>query len=651
MTSYLPYLRVAKASTISLIQTNENYQLELCQGVINQAALNDLKVVNVSTMDFDWTSGTYDSVNSQLRRDQWDAALQSAIDQNVDALVICDYTAAEYALSYLKNHNWTPKSLTLSTLYAQFTDPSLLDFVTSTTSYSPQARFPAQALFTDSVGYNSLVQAKYGGDANQIMARATLAGMIWTNALLQASANTSDAISNALSTNQFASFMGTSAMDAAHRQTLASLVIQYLSNATISNVIGPALAADDALIYPMPTWSERIFNPKWGSGVEIAGAVLMALGGASTVAWVIFLFVHWRHRVIVAASPLFLLTILLGSLVVYISIFNWMPNLISDSVCALRAWLLPIGFMAMFGSLLAKTHRIHRLYNSEGINIIVIRNSHVALQILGIVVGQAVLSVLMITVTNLKSDVHVVDVYRISLNYRVCTFSVALKILLGINIGYAFALLIWGTYLAYCIRKVPISIYDESKIIAFSIYNTVFFACIVIVIQLAVGNSSRSLTFMITAVCCFLGAMVTTACLFGAKVFAIYRPGKDSRSSVTSVTSSSGNSRGNSPHSRSAGGSAAEAADDAAARKYKKKYKSLKSKNKDLQERIRQLETLAKSNGFLHSEDEDVEMGAPITTTNGNGHENGNGHHHGKPISSGASKEDGIESDSDSDSE
>jgi hypothetical protein len=180
-----------------------------------------------------------------------------------------------------------------------------------------------------------------------------------------------------------------------------------------------------------------------------------------------------------------------------------------------------------------------------------------------------------------------------------------LKVLFGISVAYAFALLVWGTYLAYKIRKVPISIYDESKVIAFSIYNTCFFGIIVIVIQLAIGNSNRYLTFMITAVCCFLGAMVTTGCLFGAKLFAIYRPGKEYRSSGTMGTSSSGDSRSK-PGSASTGSIARESSYDHRGQKYRKKYKALKARSKDQAERIRQLETLAKAHGFLDAAD--VEM-------------------------------------------
>lgn len=575
--------------------------MELCSGLFSQGPLNDLEILQDFYMPFDYT--TLGAVDTPERAQNWTDTLEAIMQMNPDAVAICDYGyGSDYAMTYWKEHNYLPKAVLLSTLYLPFSDPTMLDFVTTTASYSSQAKFPTQYNFTDSIGYNQLVMNRYGEPANQEVARATLSGMVFTNAILQSESNSSDAINNAFATSQFASFMGTSAFDASHRQTLTELVIQLLENGTISNVIGPAQAAADAYIYPMPTWNERIFNPKWGSGVEIAGVVLMVLGGIITLFWAGFLFLHWKHKVIVAASPLFCLTILIGSMMVFISIFNWMPNLITDSVCNLRVWLLPLGFMTMFGALIAKTDRIHRLYNTRGISIIVISNTQVALIILIIVVIQAAISILMITVTDLQANLFVVDQYRVSNNYWVCSFSKPLKVLFGINVGYAAILLGWGTYLAYRIRRVPISIFDESKVIGFSIYNTAFFGAIVIVIQLAIGNNNRNVTFMITAVCCFLGAVITISCLFAAKWFAIYQP--DSRRGV--VTSVNLTSSSDQSHHTSKDSASSNVSVDANGKKYKEKIKTLKQQVSNLKERIRQLESLAKNNGFLNQDEEEM---------------------------------------------
>jgi hypothetical protein len=599
---------VAKAKKIAIIQANENFQRELCTGVKSQAPLNDLDVVGHYVMPFDYP--TYGDPRIGNRSDIWTQVLDEVIASNPDAVAICDFgIGSEFALKYFKQKNWLPKAVLLSTLILPFSDPSLLDYVTLPSSYSPKAKFPVQRNFTDSAGYDRLVRERFGRPANYLIARATLAGMIFTNAIMQAADNSSDAIRDALATSQFSSFMGTSAFDPESHQTRLSLVLQLMKNNTDDRVIGPALAAADTYIYPMPSWDERKFAVKWGTAVEIVGTVLMAAGVAITIAWAIFLVIHRNHRVIVAASPVFCYTILAGSLLVYISIFSWMPNLINDSICNLRPWLLPLGFMTMFGSLLAKTHRIHRLYYANNTTKIMrISNIQVALVILIIVVIQSILSVLMVTVTNLKAQIHLVDPDRVSRNYWVCYWPTSLKILFGINVAYAVALLTWGSYLAYRIRKVPISIYDESKVIAFSIYNTAFFGAIVIVIQLSVANSSRQVTFIITAVCCFLGAVITTSCLFAAKWYAIYGPSKSSGSRNSSGATGDSHLTSKSSRSGDRDGSVMNPPSSThdEKKRYKKKIKDMKEKNAVLFLRIKELEGLAKSNGFLQADEEDM---------------------------------------------
>lgn len=595
MTSYLPYLRVAQAETVLVIRADETYQTELCQGVLDQAPLNSLQVVSDWIMDFDYnTMGS--PVGNPARIANWTAALGQAREMGVDALIMCDYgPGAEWALTYMRDTmNWIPNSVTLSTLFEAFEDWSLLDYVTTASTYNAHARFANQTSFVNSEGYNDLVVSKFNTTATDIHALATLAGMIYTNALVNSPSNRTSDVIQTITSSQISSFMGTSSFDVNHHQTLSALVLQWLDSTQTTNVIGPALAAAEALIYPIPTWTQRIFAPTWGSGAEIAGTVLMALGGAVSLAWTAFLFRHWRHRVIHAASPFFCLAIVLGSLVVFVSIFSWMPNLISDSICSVRVWLLPLGFMTMFGSLLAKTNRIHRLYNTRGVDVMIISDLDVALVVLLIVGLQAIFSILMIAIPQLEANIMVVDQYRVSLNYYVCTFSVSLQVLMGINIAYAGLLLVWGSYLAWRVRKVPIALYDESKVIAFAIYNTAICAVIVIVVQLAVGNSNRDLTFVVTAVFCFLGATITTCCLFGAKAYAIYHPRQITSSSRTTArTSSNTSSNSGGSHSNKSN------AEDEALKK-----KAHKEKVKQLRERIRQLEALAKANGFLQEDEE-----------------------------------------------
>lgn len=542
MTSILPYLRTNQAKNATVITVDETFQSELCSGFINQAPYNNINISKVITIPFDYN--TFGKVTSDEQVRLWNAAVQSVIDTNSDVLVICDYGAAsEYTLSKLRTLDYTPKAIMLTYLYGPFEDPSLLEFVTFPSGYDLNANYPAQPYFTNSHGYHDLIKKDFNTDATMTMSYATLAGMVVANAMLKSTNNSTEELLRVMARTSLPTFMGTVSFDIDGRQQLDSLVIQRVKN--MNHIIGPALAATHNVIYPMPTWKERITLPTWGHPTEIVAIIFIIVTGIILGGWIIFLVYYRESRNIIAASPLFCALIIVGGFIVIIPLFSWMPSLVSTSICNIRPWFLPIGFMVMFGALIAKTQRIHKLYTLTSVDIVVVTNLEVLLLVLFIVFIQSILSILMVTVGKLESNTIIQDVYRPFLNYKVCTFGLVLKILFGINIGFALLLLAWGTYLAYCVRRIPVSMYDESKSIAFAIYNTALFAGIATTIHLAIGNNNRYLSFMMTVICTCLGVLITTGILFIPKWLSIRHKSSTNSSSHqrNNTTSSSSGSR------------------------------------------------------------------------------------------------------------
>lgn len=542
MSSWLPYLRIEKAKTLSVVYINDGiYQSEMCSGAVSAASLNGLTVLNhFSDMPFDW--GTLGQINGIGNRSAvWSEVLSQVRASNPDAVIICDYSyGAEFSLNYMRINNWTPKLVGISPINTEvkFQDPSLLNYVVVPSLYSPLARYVPQANFTDSAGYAELVIEKYGVPSSPMMAESTLAAMLYLYAIKNSPSNSTDDVMDTLRRSQVVSFMGTSAFDVNGRQTMPSLMMQLTQNGSTTHIVGPPLAATATLIYPIPTWSERAFSPRWGSSVEIAAVVLMSIGVVSNVIWVLLIVINRENDIIRASSPVFCLTLLLGGTIAYLSILSWMPNFVNNASCSFRALALPLGFMMLFGSLIAKSDRIYRIFSLNTIDVIRISDLQVFCIVAVILVIQVILSILYTTVTQLTAVIRVVDEHRVSLNYYICTSSPALKYVFGVNLTYTILLLAWGTYLAYHIRLIPYSRYDESKTMIFSFYNAVIFCAIVIVIQLSIGNSNRNLTFMITAVGIFLGVTITTCTLFIPKFKQIYLP-----SEYSSSDSSRGSSR------------------------------------------------------------------------------------------------------------
>lgn len=75
----------------------------------------------------------------------------------------------------------------------------------------------------------------------------------------------------------------------------------------------------------------------------LAGVLIL-----TSIGLMIFTAVFWRHVVIAAASPLFLMAFLAGSMVAYASVFMWMMHT-NGAMCILTFWFLAIALGVMFG--------------------------------------------------------------------------------------------------------------------------------------------------------------------------------------------------------------------------------------------------------------------------------------------------------------
>jgi hypothetical protein len=101
--------------------------------------------------------------------------------------------------------------------------------------------------------------------------------------------------------------------------------------------------------------------------------------------------------------------------------------------------------------------------------------------------------------------------------------------------------------LAIQVRRVPLKVYDESKIIGFAIYNTLIFSIIVAIIQ-ASGQINPDLLFGLRSVGILLACLVSLSTLFYSKIQHIRRYDSGDTSATTNpsiaMTNSSENNTG-----------------------------------------------------------------------------------------------------------
>lgn len=112
---------------------------------------------------------------------------------------------------------------------------------------------------------------------------------------------------------------------------------------------------------PLPTipWYTR---PRMIAGAIVALAVLITLLSVVSPA-----FVTTCRRALNHASPALLLTLNIGAIIYAGAPLTFVLPvelpLISVPVCTARLWLQGLGFSVMFGSLFAKTHHVHLIFN------------------------------------------------------------------------------------------------------------------------------------------------------------------------------------------------------------------------------------------------------------------------------------------------
>jgi predicted outer membrane repeat protein len=205
--------------------------------------------------------------------------------------------------------------------------------------------------------------------------------------------------------------------------------------------------------------------------ISVITAVLIAL----SVALLVLLIVKRKHSVIHKASPPLCWMITIGAIICYISAYMWLDT--DDPYCVLRIILLVIGFSLMYGSFFVKEWRLYRLFKFDSLKIKKISDLTL-IRIVAVVVSFELLIVLfwLIFFPYLQRiDVDLASSQE-TITYQCYTggsgFFYALLSINGV-------LLLLGCLLAILTRNIPAN-YNESKYLAFSVYNATLTLCVIV---------------------------------------------------------------------------------------------------------------------------------------------------------------------------
>jgi hypothetical protein len=226
-----------------------------------------------------------------------------------------------------------------------------------------------------------------------------------------------------------------------------------------------------------------------------------------------------RRQRVSAASPLFLLVIIISGIVGYCSTFAWYgkPNSVA---CGFQPWLLGLSVVSMIGALSAKTFRIWRIFKSPFKQVVI---TDLELLILWVIV--MVPAIIILALWTLISTPTASMVERQGIDHYVCTtggFSgyPGGYVFFGIFVAYLVLVVGFATFLSVVTRNVP-TLFNESKLVAVSIYNITILGVVVIPTVLVVQEFQPFIAWIIRTVAVLYGFTATLWLQFLPQIFGL----------------------------------------------------------------------------------------------------------------------------------
>lgn len=327
------------------------------------------------------------------------------------------------------------------------------------------------------------------------------------------------------------------------------IVLQEDQNFNLQ-IVYPLGSATANLIYPAPTFDERVMSMKYMA--QISEQVLAGIAGffiLISLGLLVFVVVYFNHSVLRAATPLFLIAILFGSILLYGAYYTWLLEA-RTALCHIRFWMIGLGFVIMFGALFSKTWRIMRIFTMSDLKVFQITNLNLFI-ILSLIVGFeiALLSIWSAT-SNPVAVVKVIDPLRPARNIFVCQGGPSGKPMLGLLVAYKLAMVLSGIYMSIRVWKIPLKQFNESRPIAFSMYNMLCFGILAFALQVS-GSIADPTMFIIRSIILIISTFFTVIAIFVPKIIHIYT-GHTGRTSETMSTNKTGTgSRTVGTHSKS----------------------------------------------------------------------------------------------------
>ncbi|XP_063619166.1 gamma-aminobutyric acid type B receptor subunit 2 [Cydia splendana] len=270
---------------------------------------------------------------------------------------------------------------------------------------------------------------------------------------------------------------------------------------------------------------------------RLAVAALAAAGVALATAFLAFNLHYSKRRSIKLSSPRLNNMTLIGCVLVYTAVAllgvdnsNLPPYVSFSAMCIGRVYILSAGFSLAFGSMFAKTYRVHRIFISNRSGVCktkLLQDTPLISLVCALLLLDGLLVTLWAALDPMQRQLKNLT-QEISANDRSVVYQPQIEVCKSQNTtgwlcalyAYKGLLLLVGVYMAWETRNVKISALNDSKYIGISVYSVVITSTSVVVIGTII--SERATLAYITITSLILITTTSTLCLlFLPKIVAI----------------------------------------------------------------------------------------------------------------------------------
>jgi hypothetical protein len=269
------------------------------------------------------------------------------------------------------------------------------------------------------------------------------------------------------------------------RNGLPHLTARYDFTSNQLQILDNIIWSDGTTQVPLSALPRRPTWLKWSSGAAITLAILASLG--IVICFLLAGMLYWQRKskIVTTATWPFLMLILAGAALGYGSMFTWIGRP-APYICGLRIWLPPMAFVLIMAPLLAKTWRLHKIFTLRDLKVAPIPLWRLSLVAGCLVLVQLIICIAWIALGTVQTE-FVNDKNDRAVAFVICKLSRANQIASYVTYGYLGFIMVVGTYLAFRVRKLPKD-FNESRWIGFSIYNTLLFSGIILILGYTLNN-------------------------------------------------------------------------------------------------------------------------------------------------------------------